>query len=313
MSRFGLGALRRLARAARSCWEYVADDVIGAGQDLRPEGQGPFCELPDYVRGIDRFNQSQPNAPLLDAIRAYNHTILSDLDRLRHLRGKRLLDLGASPHGYALERALQLGAREYVGIGLDVSEPVEVRARRGVGRLLRMDAARLAFADASFDLVVSLSTFEHVADVPGVLAEIRRALKPGGSALITFEPVWTCSYGHHLHHFGPVSALMPDWAHLLWDKEQMRRELAPVWPAGAALSLEEAVQWTYESGALNRLGVTALREEFAHCGLGIEWLLPMRDQERSPERLQFVAQKTNLPPADLMTKGLSVLLNKQAA
>ena len=40
----------------------------------------------------------------------------------------------------------------------------------------------------SFDLAYSLATFEHIHDLPGVLSEIRRVLKPGGQ-LITVGPI----------------------------------------------------------------------------------------------------------------------------
>ena len=121
-----------------------------------------------------------------------------------------MLDIGASPHGYALERALDLGAAEYVGVGLDVDQPVEVLGHESLGLLLPMNAEQLAFEDEGFDAVLSMSTFEHVQDVPAVLREINRVLRRRRKALITFEPVWTCSYGHHLHHFGAISQHMPD-------------------------------------------------------------------------------------------------------
>jgi SAM-dependent methyltransferase len=270
-------------------------------------------ELNDYIAGIDRFNDGQPNTELLNAIRAYNHNMVDELNKLRPLRGKRLLDIGASPHGYALERALQCGVAEYIGIGLDVKEPLEVRAGSVAGRLLAMDATHLDFEDASLDLIISLSTFEHIDDVAAALREIKRVLKPGGSALISFEPLWTCSYGHHLHHFGAVSKLMPDWAHLIWDKQQMLRELAPIWPADAPLTLGDAAYWVYESIAINRIGITQMREFFAQCGLLIDWIAPIPDATRDSERLHMVAAAISLSPDDLMTKGLSVLLNKGPA
>lgn len=274
-----------------------------------PSPHGPRT-LADYSAEITRHNRAQSNAPLLDAIRAYNHTMIEALDHSRPLRGKRVLDIGASPHGYALERALQLGAAEYVGVGLDVHEPIEVRAAHGTGHLLAMNAEQLDFPGESFDLVFSISTFEHVSDVAKVLAEIKRVLKPGGSALISFEPIWTCSYGHHLHHFGPVSKVMPDWAHLIWDKSRMLSELAGVWPANAALTLEEAARWVYDSDAINRVPIAEMRDHFAASGMPIEWIAPMPDEPRDKRRVREVSALVSLPEADLMTKGLSVLLNR---
>jgi SAM-dependent methyltransferase len=276
--------------------------------------RGVGCDRPtpltDYVREIERFNASQSNSALLNDIRRYNHQCVDSLSDAVPLRGKRLLEIGASPHGYALERALSKGVSEYVGIGLDVDQPVEVRHSRCLGRLLRMNAECLDFKPESFDAVLSISTFEHISDVPLALFEIRRVLRPGGSALVTFEPVWTCSYGHHLHHFGPIARCMPDWAHLLWTKEQMLDLLRDVWPAGSSPSLPEAAAWVYDSPVLNRIGIARMRQLFHESGMSIVWMVSLEDQNRELERLRLVSKESQITPQDLMVKGLSVLLKK---
>lgn len=55
---------------------------------------------------------------------------------------------------------------------------------------LRMDGSRLAFADASFDVVYSLSSIEHFGGVDGAraaVAEMARVLKPGGILALATE------------------------------------------------------------------------------------------------------------------------------
>jgi hypothetical protein len=47
------------------------------------------------------------------------------------------------------------------------------------------DLARLTYADASFDLVVTSETLEHVHDLSAALAEVWRVLAPGGWHLFT--------------------------------------------------------------------------------------------------------------------------------
>ena len=141
-------------------------------------------------------------APHLAAIREHNHLVLRGLDAYFPLRGTTLLDLGGSSHGYALEAALDLGAARYESVNLDVGPVTEVAGPGGaVGRLHVMDAARLDFPDGLFDAAVSISTFEHFHRPGEVLAELHRVTRPGGAALISFEPVWTSARGHHLHHF----------------------------------------------------------------------------------------------------------------
>lgn len=49
------------------------------------------------------------------------------------------------------------------------------------------DASRLPFPDEAFDAVISQDTIEHVRDDAAFLSELRRVLRPGGSAFI-FTP-----------------------------------------------------------------------------------------------------------------------------
>lgn len=51
---------------------------------------------------------------------------------------------------------------------------------------IQCDEDRLPFADASFDLVVSIGTLDQVNDLPGALALIRRILRPDGLFLSAF-------------------------------------------------------------------------------------------------------------------------------
>lgn len=52
------------------------------------------------------------------------------------------------------------------------------------------DGKRIPFDDAYFDSVLSSEVFEHVFNLPGVLTEISRVVKPGGHLLITIPFVW---------------------------------------------------------------------------------------------------------------------------
>jgi len=65
------------------------------------------------------------------------------------------------------------------------------------------------FPDESFDRVISVSVFEHIAEpaLATILAEIRRVLKPGGLAVMTvdlfldvqpFAPAASNAYGHNV-------------------------------------------------------------------------------------------------------------------
>jgi SAM-dependent methyltransferase len=47
-----------------------------------------------------------------------------------------------------------------------------------------VDAHRLPFADATFDLVVAMNAFEHYRDPPQVVRQLHRVLRPGGLVLV---------------------------------------------------------------------------------------------------------------------------------
>ncbi len=288
---------------------------VRAAESPRREPARPVASraLAKFRASIDHYIKTQPNRDLLAAIRRFNHEQLDALHRTVSLKDQWLLDIGASPHGFALERALKLNAAVYIGVGLDVTAPARVTGKRGqTGWLLKMDAADLRLPDHFFDLVVSFSTFEHAADPHGVLNEIARVLRPGGRALITFEPVWTCSYGHHLHHFGHCAQIIEPWAHLRWSPEEMRRRLAPVWPPDAPLTLAAAIDWTYHGTEINRQPIAAYRQLFQNGPLTVEWMLAIPDENPNPAQLRQTAEQTGISPEDLCVRGLSVMLHKPA-
>jgi SAM-dependent methyltransferase len=165
-----------------------------------------------------------------------------------------------------------------------------------------------------FDAVFSISVFEHVSDVPRVLSEIARVLRVGGCALISFEPVWSCSYGHHLHHFGECARLVPAWAHLIWSPDHMRDYLSDRWPGNAPLLLDEAIEWVYHGDSINRLNVRQFKELFAHSGLSVRWCMNLQDDEekRDSFQLKMASEATGFAPDELMTKGLCMLLTKES-
>ncbi len=52
------------------------------------------------------------------------------------------------------------------------------------------DLTRLSYADASFDLVITSDTLEHVPDIDQALRETWRVLKPGGTHVFSVPVIW---------------------------------------------------------------------------------------------------------------------------
>jgi SAM-dependent methyltransferase len=96
----------------------------------------------------------------------------SSYQRLLERPPARWLDLGCGD-GYLLSLAQG-------GIGIDFS-PAEVRAARLRGAPVALaDARALPFPAKSFDAIYSHLAFTLMSDIEGVVAEIRRTLRPGG-------------------------------------------------------------------------------------------------------------------------------------
>jgi SAM-dependent methyltransferase len=83
-------------------------------------------------------------------------------------------------------------------------------------RVRRMENGRIPFDDGFFDMVVNNMVMEHVPHMPGVLAEIARVLKPGGTVLSVFPDRGVWREGHSgiplLHRFPKGSRLRVAYA-----------------------------------------------------------------------------------------------------
>jgi ubiquinone/menaquinone biosynthesis C-methylase UbiE len=121
-----------------------------------------------------------------------NYTAIRDHFR-EHLdvSGKDILDVGCST-GTCAAAVVSMDRNRYVGIDI-VPQYVERAARRcPAGTFRTMDARRLDFPDASFDVVLFVGVLHHLEDglIRDCLRDIRRVLRPGGVVLCA-EPVFT--------------------------------------------------------------------------------------------------------------------------
>jgi SAM-dependent methyltransferase len=99
--------------------------------------------------------------------------------------GARILEVGAGT-GFQAKALSELGL-EVVAIDLPASN---YRTGR-VFDVLEYDGRRIPFSDESFDVVFSSNVLEHVFDLTGLLAEMRRVLRPGGYCVHAMPtPTW---------------------------------------------------------------------------------------------------------------------------
>jgi phosphatidylethanolamine/phosphatidyl-N-methylethanolamine N-methyltransferase len=151
--------------------------------------------------------------------------------------GGRVLDVGVGT-GLSLDQYSSLNRI----VGIDLSEPM---LRRALARMERrplphvemlavMNAERLGFADASFDVVVAQYFITAVPDPEAALDEFARVIKPGGEIVLV----------NHLgaEEVGPRQSverrLAPLVRHLGWRMEFPFTRLAD-WANGAGYRLVE--------------------------------------------------------------------------
>ncbi len=98
--------------------------------------------------------------------------------------GDRVLDLGCGDGAFAA--ALTAAGADVVAADVAAEACRRAAARAPEARIQKLvEGAPLPFEEDAFDVVWAGETLEHVADVVGLLAEIRRVLRWGGTALVT--------------------------------------------------------------------------------------------------------------------------------
>lgn len=172
------------------------------------------------------------------------------------LQGKRVLDVGCGK-SYWLSLSLAADGAQAIGVDTELVETrlglakyAHILRANGAERALRTAAWDILFArgyyrelsrcigkplpdkkvelhiydgvnlplpDASLDLAVSHEVFEHIADVPAVLTELARVLRPQGRIYIYIHNFTSLSGGHHIawkHPDTRPSRVVAPWDHL---------------------------------------------------------------------------------------------------
>lgn len=146
------------------------------------------------------------------------------------LKNARILVAGCGT-GRDVESWVRLKPKEIVGIDLfSYSRAWNMWAHRfkdiAPGVLTSFSQGNLEdlhqFPDASFDLISSDAVFEHVRDLPKVLAQFHRVLKPGGVLYATFGPLW---YGWGGDHVSGYDSLLSGFNHLILESARYKKYL----------------------------------------------------------------------------------------
>ncbi|HMJ16527.1 MAG TPA: class I SAM-dependent methyltransferase [Polyangiaceae bacterium] len=147
---------------------------------------------PELIGGLPKNGATDPiefyRRPLVG--RLFRERINMGLRLLPARRFQRALEIGYGAGAVLL--TLAPSVEELHGLDLDADpEPVKsLLASRGhTATPVRGSVYTLPYASDYFDLVVSFSVFEHLHEYKKALAEVRRALAPGGLFLLGMPAV----------------------------------------------------------------------------------------------------------------------------
>ncbi|MBS0455338.1 MAG: methyltransferase domain-containing protein [Proteobacteria bacterium] len=225
------------------------------------------------------------------------------LDRI-DLKEKRVLEVGGSN----LPRELlfdAIGAREWVSIDIIAEgsyqllqqsahykregiEPLSKGASMlGKRQYLILDGAIENARDLPtgyFDVILSITSFEHILALASALAQMKRLLAPSGWIFTYHGPIWSSYCGHHIWvddeiNFN-VEGAIPDFGHLLHSPPAMFNLLRRTY---GDLRAERAVLQIYHQPRINRLFYEDYLTYFELAGFKKINAAPYARKEVSPE------------------------------
>jgi SAM-dependent methyltransferase len=208
-------------------------------------------------------------------------------------RDKAIADIGCGSGFMTLGLAAEANARSVVGFDLnpvDRDELLAVARRQQYCdelpasldfRVSTVD--RITADDGTYDLLVSWSCFEHVADPVGLARDMRRVVVDGGRLYLQLWPFYHSPHGAHLQDWYPEG-----FVHLTRDADEIQSTLLrnDVGPDGWG-----QYKWS-EYVELNELTLDGLQAALTQGGFRIDVV-------------ELIAQRTHLP-ADLPDLPLSL-------
>ncbi len=193
--------------------------------------------------------------------RGIEDRLLEQLDYLDDKKPQRILDLGCGPGRAAGIMKKRWPRSQVVSLDLSVSMLRKVPHHwwRPIHRVCA-DASALPLADGQFDLVFSNLCVQWVDDLPSVLNELRRVMKPGGLLVFSsFGPdtLWELRQAYvRLNLEPPVSPFAPIQA--IGDALVAARFQQPVLDRDSILSSYKNVRGLLRE--LKQIGATDARE-----------------------------------------------------
>jgi SAM-dependent methyltransferase len=207
----------------------------------------PYLDTHQPLRVLDLANgRLRPQYALL---RAAGHRVVG-------------IDMVNRPRKTPTDRAYQVARLLYcrkLGLAIDAT---------ATDMLTGGDVTRLPFANEQFDLVTSIAAFEHFLDVPAVLAELARVLRPGGIVWARIHLFTALSGGHNTSLIEIPLRHLPAGA-VPWD--HLRQRKLPF-----HVPLNEWRKDQYVAAFAQHFDVV---QHYCHTREGEDWLTPQIETE----------------------------------
>jgi ubiquinone/menaquinone biosynthesis C-methylase UbiE len=139
------------------------------------------------------------------------------------LYDKKVLEIGCG-HGGICIYASMVGAKEVIGIdlsdeALSSAEALKSKIEDETNNVLpvqfkKMEAENLKFDEDKLDVIIADNVFEHVDNIPIVMKECGRVLKPGGRIVIPNFPSYRSKFGPHVKYGVKIP-----WVHIFFTEK----------------------------------------------------------------------------------------------
>lgn len=263
------------------------------------------CKLWQSLLGVDQWYWGH---------RGLEYELLrARLQRLCGIRGKSVLIAGCGtgrdvPTWLRYEPARVLGV-DYFDYHRAWAALVREYGHRAQLSFMQGDLRDMGWlADEVFDVVGSDAVFEHLRDLPSVLREFHRILKPGGVVYATFGPLWYSWGGDHLSGYDGVAS---GYSHLVLERGAYERYLDG---AGEFSHSEDDGRTWIKHGLFSYLRpreyLTALSDagfEKVHLGVVLEPRAVRSLRENPKLKARLVAENDEL---DLIATAMTIIYRK---
>jgi len=183
-----------------------------------------------------------------------------------------VLDVGCG-HGSMAIYVAQANAKSVVG--LDINCKLIDFANANLKQNYPNLASQITFncldlcdypEDTTFDYIISKDSFEHFLNLPEMLSEMRKHLKPGGRIYAGFGPLYNSPFGDHEY----AKSRIP-WRHLLLGEEGLVDRVNRRWGTNHIHSLHDL--------GLNGLALADYEHIFNDSGLSVIYFRTNRSEK----------------------------------